>query len=474
MGLENIPHTAAGSAGLYRRIWRWHFFAGILCVPFIFSLAVTGAMYLFHQQIDDIVYSSEMLRQAPASAAQPLPPTGIITQALLAYPGQPKAYTAPQDGGRNAQVDVTRPDGATLQVFVDPDTGRVAGAIDESDRVMTIVKHVHSLAIAGDAGNVVIEIVAGWIVVLMATGAYLWWPRGRSVGVVSIRPKAAGRTWWRDLHAVTGVFAGLVILFLALTGMPWSVFWGKNVNGWLNAHDLGVPNGMWRGVPKSTLPAAELGELPWAQQQESVPASDDPHAQHTAMAHHGHGAISYSVLNNPIVASPDTVVANLARIGMDGYRLALPRDLRGVYSAIRTPGQVAAQRVVHIDQYSGKVLMDIGADRIGAIGRITEWGISVHQGAEYGTPNLVVMLAGCVALIALCFSGIITWWKRRPAGKLAAPARKESDRLARGVLAIAVVLGCCFPLLGASMLVVLLFDSLIETVRRPPAQMKSP
>jgi uncharacterized iron-regulated membrane protein len=462
MSTENTPGTAAGSSGLYRRIWRWHFFAGLLCVPFIFSLALTGAMYLFHRQIDDVVYAREMLRQAPSSQAEALSSNRIIALALLAYPGQPRAYAAPQDTRHNAQVDVSRPDGVTLQVFVDPASGRVAGAIDESDRIMTIVKHVHSLAIAGDGGKMVIEIVAGWIIVLMASGVYLWWPRGRRSGVVSIRSGAVGRVWWRDLHAVTGIFAGIVILFLALTGMPWSVFWGKNVNAWLNAHDLGVPNGMWRGIPKSTLPASALGDLPWTQQQAAVPASDDPHAGHKAMSHHGHDAANYSVLRNPDAASPDAVVASLARIGMVGdYRLALPRDARGVYSAIRTTGQVAEQRVVHIDQYSGKVLMDIGADRIGAVGRVTEWGVSVHQGAEYGTPNLLVMLAGCIALIALCVSGVTTWWKRRPAGKLAAPVSKDGDRLAKGVLAIAVVLGCCFPLLGGSMLAVLLLDSLI-------------
>ncbi|WP_082488640.1 PepSY domain-containing protein [Duganella sp. Leaf61] len=280
MSTETVPNIAAGSSGLYRRIWRWHFFAGVICLPFIFSLAATGAMYLFHKQIDDIVYSSEMLRPAAATEVQDLPPTRIIAQALLAYPGQPKAYTAPQDRRHNVQVEVTRADGATLQVFVDPGTGRAAGAIDESDRIMTIVKRAHSLAIVGDAGNVVIEIVAGWIIVLMVTGVYLWWPRGRSVGVVSIRPKAVGRIWWRDLHAVTGVFAGVVILFLALTGMPWSIFWGKNVNAWLNAHDLGVPNGVWSGIPKSALPAAALGELPWSQQAQPLPASAEPHAGH--------------------------------------------------------------------------------------------------------------------------------------------------------------------------------------------------
>ncbi|RFP18535.1 PepSY domain-containing protein [Duganella sp. BJB475] len=459
--------AAVPRAGLYRRIWRWHFFAGLVCVPFIFSLAVTGAMYLFHRQIDDLVYAGQMLRAQADSVAAVQPPSRLIAAALQSYPGRPKALNLPADDRHNAQVDVIRPDGSTLQVFINPATATVAGAIAEDQRIMTIVKRIHSLAIAGEGGKVVIEIVAGWIIVLISTGAYLWWPRGRRVGVVSIRPGAEGRTWWRDLHAVTGAFGGAVILFLALTGMPWSVFWGANVNAWLTAHDLGVPNGMWRGVPKSTLPAAALGELPWTQQQLAVPASDDPHAHHKATPHDA-SASGYALLSHPGTASPDAVVAQLASIGVDrGYRLALPRDPRGVYSAIRITGQTEDQRVIHIDQYRRKVLMDIGPDRVGAIGRITEWGVSVHQGGEYGTPNLLLMLAGCLALVALCISGIVIWWKRRPTGRLAAPERRNGDQLARGVVLIAVVLGCCFPLLGASMLVVLLLDTLIAALRRP-------
>jgi uncharacterized iron-regulated membrane protein len=446
-------------SGLYRRIWRWHFFAGLVCVPFIFSLAVTGAVYLFHQQIDDIVYARQMQRTTPSGGAT-LPPAQLINAALLAWPGQPKALVVPADERHNAQVDVLRTDGTTLQVFLDPLTGKVAGTIDESQRLMTIVKHIHSLAIAGNGGKVVIEIVAGWIIVLVVSGAYLWWPRGRSTGVVSIRPGAQGRAWWRDLHAVTGAFAGIVILFLALTGMPWSIIWGQNVNAWLTAHDLGVPRGMWSGVPKSTLPAVALGDLPWTQQQDAVPASDDPHAAHKGMAEHHSG---YALLQRHDVASPDAVVAQLSGMGMDrNYRLALPRDASGVYSAIRTPGQLAGQRVIHIDQYSGKVLMDISAEKTGAVGRVTEWGVSVHQGGEYGTPNLLLMLAGCLALIGLCISGIVMWWQRRPAGRLAAPQRKDGDRLAGGVLLIAISLGCLFPPLGASMLAVLLLDTLIN------------
>jgi uncharacterized iron-regulated membrane protein len=443
-------------SSLYRRIWRWHFFAGVLCVPFILSLAITGALYLFHAQIDDLVYGKALLRQSSGPA---LPPARLIAAAVAAYPGQAGAITLADDR-HNTQVDVVRP-GGTLQVFVDPGTGRVAGAIEEDARIMTTVKHIHSLAIVGPPGKVVIEIVAGWIIVLVATGCYLWWPRGRKGGVVSIRPKAQGRTWWRDLHAVTGAFGGIVVLFLALTGMPWSVFWGANVNAWMTAHGLGIPAGMWAGVPKSALPASALGTLPWAQQHDAVPASSDPHAMHKGMQ-------MTMPMDDSAAVGVDAIVARIAAMNVTGaYRLALPRDAHGVYSMIYAPGPVGQQRVIHFDRYSGRVLLDIGGASIGAVGQVTEWGVAVHQGQQYGWPNLLLMLAGCLALICLCISGVVVWWKRRPGGKLAAPPRKDGDRVAKGVLAIAVILGCVFPLLGASMLAVCLFDAGVSLLARP-------
>ena len=36
----------------YRTVWRWHFYAGLFCLPFIIVLSLTGAIYLFKPQID--------------------------------------------------------------------------------------------------------------------------------------------------------------------------------------------------------------------------------------------------------------------------------------------------------------------------------------------------------------------------------------------------------------------------------------
>src|SRR3569832_1893708 len=36
----------------YRALWRWHFHAGMFCIPFVLVLALSGAVYLFKPQLD--------------------------------------------------------------------------------------------------------------------------------------------------------------------------------------------------------------------------------------------------------------------------------------------------------------------------------------------------------------------------------------------------------------------------------------
>jgi len=457
--------TGTPASSLYRRIWRWHFFAGLFCLPFIFVLALTGAVYLFNEQIDDLVHADLLLRPTPTAQADTLPAGTLLAHAAPSG-GVPRALHWPRDARHTVQVDLRQPDGSLRQVFLDPASGRVLGSMMESGRVMGLVKRIHSLSVAGKAGNVLVEIVAGWVIVLVVTGAWLWWPRGTRQGLVRIRPGASGRVWWRDLHAATGAFGALVILFLALSGMPWSIVWGKAVNGWVNTHGLGAPSGMWSGYPRSSPPMASLGAVPWSAEARPMPASAvHEHAGHGEAPHAGH---------DPAPAAGgigvDRAVALFAQAGLDGrYRLVLPQGPQGVYSAVRLRSAQDSQRVVHLDQYSGRVLQDLGAADVGAVARVTDWGVSVHQGIEYGWPNQLLMLFGCLALMLSCVSGVVIWWKRRPAGQLAAPRRKDGDRLALGVLAIAVGLGLVFPLLGASMVAAALLDLVWDRFRQTGA-----
>ena len=35
----------------HRTVWRWHFYAGLFCIPFVLWLSITGTIFLFFPQI---------------------------------------------------------------------------------------------------------------------------------------------------------------------------------------------------------------------------------------------------------------------------------------------------------------------------------------------------------------------------------------------------------------------------------------
>ena len=71
------PDEAAPPASsLYRTVWRWHFYAGLLVLPFLILLAVTGGLYLFKDEINGVIYRAyltvtpaDTLKQAQAERA---------------------------------------------------------------------------------------------------------------------------------------------------------------------------------------------------------------------------------------------------------------------------------------------------------------------------------------------------------------------------------------------------------------------
>lgn len=452
---ESALHTAPTESALYRRVWRWHFYAGLVCLPFLALLATTGALYLFKDPIESLVYAR--LQAVAPSAAPALDAQALVAKALAVAPGDAVRYVAPAAAGRSAEVGVRTADGV-LGVHLDPADGRVLGTLRDDERLMEVVKRIHSLAIAGPVANHWIEVVAGWAIVLVVSGLFLWWPRGRSGGVLSVRGRPAQRTWWRDLHAVTGAIAGVAIVFLAVTGMPWSAFWGEQFGRVTGAWGIGLPKYLWGPPPESSAPPlAELPAVPWAVAQVPLPQSKSPphHAAHVGEAPTpaATGADSIGL---------DAALRIFAQRGVPvGAPVRLPAGPRGVYTAMHFADDVRDVRIVHLDRYSGAVLADIGYADYGIAGRATEWGISIHTGRQFGGANQLVMLAGCLAIVTLAISAAVMWWKRRPRGRLAAPPRRDGDRAATAAIVVAAVLGLLYPLLGASMLVALLVDALV-------------
>ena len=426
-------------SALYRRVWRWHFYAGLICMPFLALMALTGALYLYKDTIEAAVYRP--LWFAGPATRPILDAESLVGAALASRPGEPVRFSPPSQPGRSVEVGVRTAQG-TVGVYLDPATGQVLGEIADDWRLMEVVKRVHSLAIAGTVANHWVEIVAGWAIVLVLTGIFLWWPRSRRGGVCSVRGRPAHRMWWRDVHAVTGATAAAAILFLAVTGMPWSAFWGQQFGRITSELGIGLPRYLFGPGPASAPPLTAVGtSLPWMISQAPQPQSSVAHGAGIGL---------------------NTALEIFGGLGLGAATpVSLPQGLHGTYAAMQFPEDVRMQRVVHLDRYTGAVLSDVGYRDYGVAGRAIEWGINIHTGMQFGWLNRLVMLAACLSIIVLSASAAVMWWKRRPAGRLAAPGRHEADRAAAGALAVAVALGIVFPLLGASMLVALLVDVLV-------------
>jgi len=67
----------------YRTVWRWHFFAGLFCLPFIILLCLTGSIYLFKPQIDHWI---DWRYDHLARGATQFTPTQEVRAALSAVP----------------------------------------------------------------------------------------------------------------------------------------------------------------------------------------------------------------------------------------------------------------------------------------------------------------------------------------------------------------------------------------------------
>ena len=449
-GRTNDGVAARSATDLYRAVWRWHFYAGLLVLPFLILLAVTGGLYLFHTQIDNFVHADLKEVTVPTDAA-PVAPSAMVAAALEKAPGTPVAFTDPATVRSSAEITIQSDAGDKTTVYVDPYSGTVLGAQPFRGTIMWTIRTLHSLKIFGAYPRALIEIAGGWAILLVGTGIYLWWPRNRTSknagGVLTIRGRPRQRMFWRDTHAVTGLFVGGFIVFLAVTGMPWSGVWGGQVNEWANGTNFGYPSGVYVGVPMSDQKLAETGPTTWSLEQAKLPLSNVPDPVNS-----GAGAMA-----EPL--GIDRANGIVATLGLHhGYQLALPTTPTGVYTATVYPDDLSQQRVVHLDQYSGKPLIDMSYADYGPAAKAMEFGTNTHMGQQFGLANKLVLLAACFAIVVLAVSGAVMWWKRRPKGSLGVPPLPEDRRVFRGLIAILAIGGVIFPLVGLSLVVMLALD----------------
>jgi uncharacterized iron-regulated membrane protein len=457
-------------------VWRWHFYAGLFVIPVIVLLCLSGIVYLFKPQIYGLMYGN---LQTVTPGERAVSYQQQREEVERAYPDATvTAILTPSQPTRSTQFDVTSADAKELSVYVNPYSGEVLGHRDNAKDIVKISKALHgSLMTASWLGDEIygdrfIEIVAGWSIVLLVTGVYLWWPRGQRRGLRGVllpRFHLRGkRMLWRDIHAVTGIFFAFVTLFFLVTGMAWTGWWGpKYLTAASDRFEVGS-HGVYDGANSKTVgDKLPNGQSPWALGNLPLAASDTSHREHIG---HAGGELRW----NPRDGAPlDAVVASAQQFGVPhGFTVTPPEDATGSYMIAywedgdMEPNRSATDmRVAYIDQYTAEPLADYDFSDLGPAAQATNFGIALHEGRQWGLVNQLMTLAGALAILVSVASAMVMWRKRRPKG-LGPPRKQPNRKFGFGVLVIMIALGALFPLLGLSMLVILALEFLV--IRRVP------
>jgi uncharacterized iron-regulated membrane protein len=457
--------VASGDASLKRKFyvtaWRWHFYAGLYVAPFLIMLAVTGLLMLWSAAL--VGRDGEKLYSV-TPGTETVSVLNQATAANLAVPdGTLVQYIAPRMADDPAVFRANAGDQSTM-VAVDPYTGKVLGQWARHDALYDIANTIHGTLLIGTVGDRLIEIAAGFAVVLVVTGLFLWWPRdGRGFASMAVpQLSARGRQLWKSLHQSIGFWCSAILIVFLVSGLSWAGIWGeKFTQAWST-----FPAAKWDAVPLSDKTHADhlnhdgSKNVPWALEQTKMPVS-------------GSDAGTLGIVDGQPV-NIDSVVAFARSIGFDGrFQLAFPGGEDGVWTISRDTmsndsADPLSDRTVHLDQYTGKVLADVGFADYGVAGKAMAVGVAFHEG-DMGWWNLAFNTLFCLSIIFISVSGIVMWWKRRPSGatRLVAPALPDKLGLWKGGAIVMLVVAALFPLTGAVLVAVLALDMLVVSRIRP-------
>lgn len=416
-------------------LWRLHFWAALIATPFALAAALTGLLYALTPQIEARLYG-HLDSVSSAGAALPLDtlvdkatqsaPVGWVVQSVLPaaratdsvkvafLPGPlPSDRVAPAPAMAGAHEPHFLPPsfglpGKALVVYLDPHTGDVLGQMPQGDRFNQWARKLHANWLQGKAWRWPIELAASWMMVMLLSGVWLWWPRSGQHTPPGTGAK--GRAFWKRWHTVGGVALSLVSLVILSTGLTWSQYAGDQVR-WL------------RDVTGQTPPR--------------IPAS-----VHSTPPDRGERL------------SWDAALQAVRRLAPDvPLQLMPPQGPHGVWRAnhLDRSGEPTKRFDALLDAYTGQPLYFSGWDQQTAFGKATAVGIPFHRG-ELGAWNQALLLVFGVGVIGSLVSGWLMFALRQRRGRGGLPPLLPGAWHSIGWGGWLVTLGLCvaMPLLAAS------------------------
>lgn len=409
--------------------WKWHVIAGLITLPIMLLLAVTGSIYLFKEDVNNNIYQNIKFVEQPENA-QRLSLEEQLSSARLTTKAAIVGVTLSSEQATAFQI--VGKGRVRNNLYVDPYTGGVKGEENQKETLMYLVRKLHGELLLNQAGTLVVELVASWFIVLIITGVYIWWPKKGSgvAGFFTVRFSIGKRILFRDLHAVVGFWLSAFMLIILAGGMPWTDVFGSQLKWVQKQTDTGFPK-HWRNAKGLT------SQLPNTQVLKTL--------------------------------SLDEVASIAQSNNLDGIiSIQFPSSAQGVYTITNRSLLLRDQHVIHINQYSGDTVKSLQWNDVGILMDLRQVFMRLHQG-EYGTVNWAVLLVVALLFIIIVVAGLVSYLMRKPQGNWGIPKVPDRFNVDKLLLVFIVLLGGLFPMFGASLLVIFTWEKIkkIQFLRQP-------
>ncbi|QXU43083.1 PepSY domain-containing protein [Pedobacter sp. D749] len=343
-----------------------HLWLGLATGLVVFVISVTGALYIFEEEIRDCTQKDFRyvgLQEKPFIGLDK-----VISGFEKLSPKDELRLIRIEDALPNATVELTSKKGKVY--YFNPYDATLVKKGGED--WLQVVEHLHTSLLLGKTGKFIIEWSVVIFVLMLITGLILWFPGQMRLlkQSLTIKRKASFKRLNYDLHNVLGFYASVVLLITALSGLYFAFKEVKNAASFFTGSKLGQGKAIVSAKPTHI---------------DSVP-------------------VRYNkIYTEAKIKYPGAISTSFSLRGKGELRLRMVYPYRWARK----------QNTFFYEEATGtmtraKLYKDFnGADLIEATN------YDLHTGRLLGLPNKILSLLAALVAASLPVTGFIIWWKKR-------------------------------------------------------------
>jgi uncharacterized iron-regulated membrane protein len=380
-----------------RRLWLdVHLWIGVGLLIAIIPLSASGAILVWKDPLDRVLNPD---RYAVAGARLALPASGYVAAAEAAFEGRADFTQLRQPARPGDPVVVVGrlkgepgPGGRprSLNVWIDPATGRVLDVADTSRSATQWLHRLHGSLFIPEVGRKVVGWIGWAMFISCATGLWLWWPRNGAI-LKALRWRRGPSTLF-NLHHMIGFWICVPLAVLSLTGVY-----------------ISFPQTSRAILGVQQEPPREAGRAPGGQAGRGE-AKGGEKAGPRGGGGPGGGRFAPPVETTRL--SIDQAAAAALATSRDAPLVSISAPTVGREPAwrvqIKREGQSTPATLQIVDETG-----EVKPDRGGGGDPISRWMRNIHDGGDTGPIWQTIIVLGGIAPVILSVTGLIMWLRRR-------------------------------------------------------------